>query len=311
MSNRCFQDPLGAHVYAFGAMGTACSLRLFGSSREQVAMRAALAVAEVERIEEKYSRYKAGSTLSVINRDAGQGKTLTVDEETAGLLDYAFACYKKSGGLFDITAGVLRRAWNFSSGVFPDDHAVEALLPLIGLDKIMWQPPHLSFAVRGMEIDFGGIAKEYAVDRLATLLGEEEVKHGLIDLGGDLLALGPYPDGQPWKVRLRDPLDSGSSFEEVALSHGALATSGDYERCLEVKGKRYSHILNPQTGWPAEGLASVTVLAPQCMVAGSITTIAILKGSQGAQWLQKLGVPHRWIDGEGRQGGTIPSSRAL
>ena len=101
------------------------------------------------------------------------------------MLDYAFASYKKSCGLFDVTVGVLRLAWNFSSGRLPDDEAVKALLPLVGIDKLIWKPPNLGFSVRGMELDFGGIGKEYAVDRLAALLAAERVRHALIDLGGD------------------------------------------------------------------------------------------------------------------------------
>ena len=221
------------------------------------------------------------------------------------MLDYAFACYKKSDGLFDVTAGVLRRAWTFSSGNLPDDHAVKALLPLIGIDKLIWKTPNLSFSVPGMELDFGGIGKEYAVDRLAGLLADEGVKHGLIDLGGDFFAIGPQINGEPWQIGLHDPHDAGTIMQEVALSRGALTTSGDYERYLEIGGKRFSHILNPRTGWPVQGLASVTALAPQCMLAGSVTTIAMLKGRDGIQWLANLALPHLWVDEDGQQGGSL------
>lgn len=270
-------------------------------------MFAALAAAEVERIEEKYSRYKQSSTLSTINRAAGDGEVVVVDEETAALIDYAFGCYTKSDGLFDITSGVLRRAWNFATGKLPADEAVLRLLPLIGMDKLAWHSPHLGFSVPGMEIDLGGIGKEYAVDRLATLLAAEGINHGLIDLGGDIFVLGPHPNGETWKIGLRDPHDVGKIAGEVAISRGALATSGDYERCIEVDGQRYSHILNPHTGWPVQGLTSVTVLSPQCMVAGSATSIAMLKGWGGIQWLADLGVPHRWVDTNGRRGGIMPA----
>jgi thiamine biosynthesis lipoprotein len=269
-------------------------------------MAAALAMAEVERIEKKYSRYDQESTLSIINRAAGGGGTVTLDDETALLVEFAFACHEKSGGLFDITAGVLRRAWNFGSEKLPGADAVDALLPLIGMDKVVWQPPCLSFAVAGMELDFGGIGKEYAVDRLATLLAGEGVTHGLIDLGGDLFALGPHPDGEPWRIGLRNPINPAAAVREIALVRGALATSGDYERCIQADGRRYSHILNPITGWPVEGLASVTVLAARCMAAGSATTIAMLKGKGGIQWLADLGAPHHWLDEAGRQGGNLP-----
>jgi thiamine biosynthesis lipoprotein len=247
------------HAYSFAAMGTSCALKLFAPSRVEADMAAAWAIAEVERIEKKYSRYAETSTLSQINRVAGDGGTVAVDEETAGLLDFAFACYAKSGGLFDITSGVLRRVWKFSSGRLPDAAAVVALLPLIGMEKLLWNSPSLAFGVPGVELDFGGLGKEYAVDRVAALLGAAGIKHGLIDLGGDFFALGPRPNGEAWRIGLRDPNDAGQILGEVAVSGGALATSGNYERCLEINGIRYSHILDPQTGWPVHGLSSVTV----------------------------------------------------
>lgn len=299
-----------AFRYGFRAMGSPCALQLFAGSRAQADMAAALAAAEVERIEKTYSRYRPDSVLSMINRAAAAGESFTVDDETAALLDYAFACHAKSDGLFDITAGVLRRAWDFKSGRLPERGAVDGLLALIGMDKLVWQRPHLRFTVPGMELDLGGIGKEYAVDRAATLLAEHGIDSGLIDLGGDLFALGPLPDGTPWRIGLRDPHDGARLLGEVALTHGALATSGDYERCLEIGGRRYSHILNPRTGWPVRGLSSVTALAPQCMVAGSATTITMLKQEDGTRWLAGLGVPHWWVGDDGRQGGNLaPAGR--
>jgi thiamine biosynthesis lipoprotein len=273
----------------------------------QADMAAALAMAEVERIERKYSRYIQNSTLSTINRVAGEGGRVTVDEETAGLLDFAFACYEKSDGLFDITAGVLRRVWNFAGKTLPEQDAVKALLPLIGMDKLIWRPPDLGFAISGMELDFGGIGKEYSVDRLAALLEADGIQGALIDLGGDLFALGPHPNGEPWKIGLRNPMNPRLMTGVVSIEFGALATSGDYERCIETNGRRYSHILNPFTGWPARGLASVTVLSAQCMVAGSAATIAMLKARDGIQWLTDLGAHHQWVDDGGQQGGNLPA----
>jgi thiamine biosynthesis lipoprotein len=292
--------------YSFRAMGTTCSLQLFTASQMKSDMVAAMAIAEVERIEKKYSRYLDHSVLSDINRSALQGDEVVLDEETAELIDFAFACHQKSDGLFDITSGVLRRIWDFSGGIVPADHSVAALLPLIGLENLQWNKPRLGFSRSGIELDFGGIGKEYAVDRLADLILAEGIEHGLIDLGGDFFAVGPRPDGNPWRIGLRDPHCAGRWREQIALHGGALATSGDYERYVSIDGKRYCHILNPRTGWPVRGLSSVTVLAPRCMVAGTLTTIALLKGIDGIKWLDGLGVPHRWVDDRGKGGGTLP-----
>jgi thiamine biosynthesis lipoprotein len=269
-------------------------------------MSAAIAVAEAERINDKYSRYRSNSVLSELNRVAGEGKPILLDEETVELLEYAFSCYRKSGRLFDITAGVLRRAWDFASGRPPANEEIKALLPLIGMDKLIWRSPYLSFTIHGMELDLGGICKEYAVDRVAAILTDAGIEHGLINFGGDLFALGPQPNGQPWQIGIQDPTDPGKSAVDIPLSHGALATSGDYERYIDINGTRYGHILNPHTGWPVVGLSSVTTLAPQCMVAGSLTTIAMLKGRAGVPWLADMGLPHFWVDQNGRRGGILP-----
>jgi thiamine biosynthesis lipoprotein len=179
------------------------------------------------------------------------------------------------------------------------------------MDKIPWKSPRLTFTLPGMEFDFGGIGKEYAADRAAAVCKDLGVEHGLINLAGDISVIGPGPDGQPWPVDINHPRRPEMSIADVSIERGSLATSGDYERFIEVNGKRYCHILDPATGWPASGLSSVSVAAAQCLVAGSISTIAMLKGDKGAEWLKDLNVPHVWMDEEGRQGGTMPSLISL
>jgi thiamine biosynthesis lipoprotein len=120
-----------------------------------------------------------------------------VDDETAKLLDYAFACYKRSGGLFDITSGLLRRIWDFKSGRLPDPSAINDLLPRIGLAKVSWERPRLAFSVAGIELDFGGIGKEYAADQATAVCVALGIRHGLVDLGGDIAVIGPHPDLGP------------------------------------------------------------------------------------------------------------------
>ncbi len=287
--------------FGFTAMGSACMLHLHDADLWV----AQAAETEVLRIEQRYSRYRPDSLLSHINRVAAEGGSLEVDQETSALIDYAFACHRQSGGLFDITTGILRRAWNFSAGQAPAQPEIDRWLPLVGLDKISWKSPALSFPVAGVELDFGGIGKEYAADRAAAVCQESGVAHGLIELGGDIRAIGPHPDGAPWDISIRDPRTRGQSLAQVALSTGALATSGDYERCITIDGRRYGHILNPHTGWPVLGLASVSVVAGTCLVAGSISTIALLRGVAGVGWLKERGLPCVWVDREGAQGGSL------
>ncbi len=180
------------------------------------------------------------------------------------------------------------------------------MLPFIGLDKVALSNGQLHFGKTGMELDLGGIGKEYAADRAAEVCANLGARHGFVDLGGDIRAIGSQPDGLPWRIGVRHPRDADKVVAEIALSAGAIATSGDYERFMEVDGRRYCHILDPRTGWPAQGLSSVTVISDRCLVAGSLSTVAMLKGKEGAAWLRELGVRHIVIDEEGKYGGTEP-----
>jgi len=295
----------------FSVMGTECALYLFEDNERYADEISDAAVAEVLRIEAKYSRYRLDSELSAINGVAARGGSIELDEETSGLLDYAFACYWQSGGLFDISSGILRRAWDFNGAALPAPSSIHDLIPLIGLNKLIWQRPVLIFATAGMEIDFGGIGKEYAADRVAEICQAAGIAYGLVDLGGDIRLIGHPPDRNPWPIRIRNPREPATTIATFHVASGAVATSGSYERYLEVGGQRYCHLLNPATGWPVQGLSSVTVAAQSCMVAGSISTIAMLKGKKGIGWLASLGLPHLWIDEQGVSGGDLLSSCEL
>jgi len=294
--------PPQLHDFDFTAMGSPGRIRLFAATADQANGAAAAMMDEIARIEARYSRFNPDSVLSRVNAIARSGGTVTLDSETAELLDYAFTCHRKSGGLFDVTAGCLHRAWDFSLPHPPEPRGLDTLLPRIGLDKLLWQPPVLTFPVPGMELDFGGIGKEYAVDRAAEIGLDHGLVHGLIDLGGDIRVTGPQADGTPWPIGIRHPRDSNALAACLSLAGGAVATSGDYERFVEINGKRHCHIFDPRTGWPVQGLSAVTVLAESCLVAGSVATIAMLKGKAGTTWLTGLGQPCLWFDGDGRQG---------
>ncbi len=292
------------HTLRFKAMGSPCELQCHARD-ETTAQRAfRTARADIERLEQRYSRYRTDSFLSEMNRVALHGGTIDVDAETASLLHYADTCHRQSDGLFDITSGVLRAAWRFDSGLLPDRGHVEALLPRVGWHKVRWTRSSITFAP-GMEIDLGGVVKEYAADRAAGICREHGIAHGLVNLGGDIRVIGPAPDGRPWQIGVRHPRREDATSGGLSVREGGVATSGDYERCIVVDGVRYGHILNPLTGWPVRHLASVTVIGPYCLVAGSASTIALLKEGEGPQWLQRLGFPHVWVDAAGEVGGTL------
>ena len=280
----------------FQAMGTTCEIQLYAKTHEQAKQIADSAIADVLRLEALYSRYRSDSVIAKINAVAAQGGTIQVDSETASLLNYANTCYEQSEGLFDITSGILRYAWRFESNRLPSKAQIETLLTKIGWHKVRWHNSELTFSTPGMELDFGGIVKEYAVDRVAAMCRSSGIRHGLINLGGDIKVIGPQADGAPWCIGIRHPRRPDELFRSLYLTEGALASSGDYARCITLDGVRYSHILNPKTGWPVSHLASVSVVGDFCVVAGSASTIAMLKEEDGITWLTGMGLPFLWMD---------------
>jgi len=293
---------MSLHQFRFQAMGTCCELQLYADSSRQARQVREQVTADVSRLEKKYSRYLERSFLSEMNRCAGTGGSITVDEETAALLNYADTCFRESGGLFDISSGVLEKLWR------PDQHqrglpnpmTIAGMLETVGWQKVRWSNPELGFSVPGMALDLGGIVKEYAADRACTICREQGIRHGLINLGGDIAIVGPHADGTPWQIAIRHPMQKDAALTTLALSSGALASSGDYERCVIIDGRRYGHIINPLTGWPTRELVAVSVHADFCLVAGSAATIAMLKETAGKRWLRQLGLPHLWMDSAGR-----------
>jgi thiamine biosynthesis lipoprotein len=303
-------------VARFGAMGSPCELLVRNRPREAVEALAALAAGEAWRIERKFSRYREDSVVAAIH--AADGAWVDIDAETEGLLAYAIHCHQLSEGRFDITSGVLREAWTFDgSDRLPDPALVMSLLSRVGQHRMELRPGALRLPA-GMQIDLGGIAKEYAVDRaLEGLLREDPELQVLVNFGGDLRASGCAP-GQAWQVAIervgtdggQSGASSGASVDRpyvtarkaahqppplIELTLGALATSGDAHRYLLREGRRYSHILDPRSGWPVEDAPhSVTVAAATCVEAGSLCTLAVLMGNGAESFLEGLGVPC-WI----------------
>jgi FAD:protein FMN transferase len=296
---------LSLHRFPFAAMGSRCEVRLYATDEASARAWAQAAIADVQRLDAKYSGYRSDSFASEINRAAAAGGALDVDAETATLLDYAATCFEQSEGLFDVTSGVLRAAWRPGCDRLPEPALLEALLARVGWSKLRWQRPRLAFRVAGMELDFGGIVKEYAADRAAVICAEAGFGHGLVDLGGDIRIVGPHPDGAPWIVGIQHPRVADAVMARLDLFHGAVATSGDYERFIEIGGRRYCHIVSPRTGMPVEGLAGVSVVADECVVAGSATTIAMLMEERAPEWLGEFGLPHVFMRRDLSVGGTL------
>lgn len=294
---------LSQYQFSFNAMGSPCEIKLYSKDKAMAEKVADTVIQDVQRIEQRYSRYRDDSVLSDINRVAEKGGEIPIDEETYALLNYADTCYKQSAGLFDITSGVLRKVWDFKSKKIPAPKDIKKVLKRVGWQKIQLTASSIKFLESGMELDFGGIGKEYAVDRASAICQEQGIRSGLVNLGGDIKVIGPHPDGSPWMVGISHPRKPSELLTRIPVYSGAVASSGDYERCLVINGRRYGHVINPKTGWPVQGLVAVTVVAEQCVIAGSACTISMLMEGRGKKWIKNLGVSHVWVDAKGLVGG--------
>jgi thiamine biosynthesis lipoprotein len=281
-------------VGTFTAMASPCELLLDTDDWDDA--RAALERVhdEAARIETTFSRYLEGNVVHRINHSAG--RPVEVDAETASLIDYAATCWETSGGLFDITSGALRRVWKFDGGDrVPSPEAITETLRHVGWQRVTWSPPVLTLPA-GMEIDLGGIGKEYAVDRAASLVAADTRAPFLVNFGGDLFASGARRRGATWSVGIDDPERTGAAaLYRIDFDRGGLATSGDARRYVMLHGRRLGHILDPRTGWPVSGAPrSVTVLATTCVEAGTLSTLAYLQGAAAREFLEGQGVRF-WI----------------
>jgi len=284
----------GRYVGTFKAMSSPCEILLDHTDLDLAHAQVQAASHEAWRIEQKFSRYRTDNIVHALNH--ANGRTLRVDEETAHLLNFAATLHELSDGLFDITSGVLRRVWKFDgSDNIPQPNEIAKLLPLIGWQQVRWANPFLTL-LPGMELDFGGIGKEYAVDRVFLQLAGMDNSALLVNFGGDLRARGPCRNGTAWQVGVEKPHAAGQAVEMIALLTGALATSGDARRFLLKKGVRYSHILNPKTGWPIQGgPRSATILSSDCVLAGMLATLTLLAGKNAEAFLKEQENIKAWL----------------
>ena len=278
---------------SFMAMASPCDV-LMEVEDESLAQEILNAVAnEAWRIEDKFSRYKKDNIIFHINHS--NGDVVAIDEETSRLLDFANELFEISEGLFDVTSGVLRQVWKFDgSDKVPTKKQIRKILKNIGWQKVSRQVGNVTLP-EGMEIDLGGIGKEYAVDRCVQIAREKTKQSVLVNFGGDLAMTTARNNKTFWSVgRLITGSDEACGIFQ--LYSGAIATSGDANRYLLKDGKRYSHILNPKTGWSViDAPHTVSVAAATCIEAGMMSTLAMLQGRQAEAFLKLQEVDY-WID---------------
>ncbi len=259
-------------------MGTEMVHRAFGR-HSMIALRAV--ENEAQRLERLFSRFLPESDISRINRSAGL-KNEKVSSETYEVLSYAKECSNVSQGLFDITIGPLADLWDYKHALEPPTNSkIELVLPLVGYNDLELDAVQKTAGLKssGHSVDLGGIGKGFASDCFMEIFHEYGVKSAFSNIGGNVSTLGNKPDGSPWRVGIRHPRQNGL-LGAVAITGKAVVTSGDYERFFfDKEGRRFHHILNPITGYPAEsGLVSVTVVTDSAMTADALSTAVFVAG---------------------------------
>jgi len=270
------------------------AIRHDGDSTEEVQALLKTVEQKTVGLEAKYSRYRTDSLISRINSKAGDGEFVAIDTETLSLFNFCAVLHEQSDGLFDPTSGVLREIWDFQLGIVKDLSRLPQLLEKVGWEKVEIRDQQLRLTQEDMALDLGGVVKEYAVDKSIAAIRDAGFSNAIVELAGDVMAIGGRNNDEPWQVGICDPANPSEPLLSIELADAALATSGSYHRFLEWDGERCSHFLNPFTGMPIRDPRSVSVIANNCITAGAIATTACLHSlAESGVWLNTAGLP--WL----------------
>lgn len=242
-----------------------------------------LVIAEISRIENLISDWKPTSQISQVNDNAGI-RPIQVDQEVFELAERALLLSKRTNGAFDISFAAMDRIWKFDGSMteMPTADAIKKSVEKVGYQNIILNKESSTIFLKkeGMKIGFGALGEGYAADRCREMMLQKGIKAGIVNATGDMSAWGKKPDGTDWVIGINDPARSGSLFAIIPLKQGAVVTSGSYEKFVVFDGKRYAHIINPATGYPATGLTSVTVFGPSAEQANGFSTSLMVLGKK-------------------------------
>lgn len=248
-----------------------------------------LAIEEIRRIEKLLTTFNAESQTNLINENAGI-KPVSVDEEVFNLIERSIGISKITQGAFDISYGSIDKSlWNFDKSMTQLPSAEEALkmVHLIDYTNIILDKNNVTVFLKnkGMRIGFGGIGKGYAAEMAKKVLLNNKVASGIINASGDLTAWGTQPNGTPWTIGISNPERPKDAFSYLEISEKAVATSGNYEKFVTIKGKKYSHTIDPKTGLPISGIKSVTVISGNAEFADAMATPIAVMGIKAGLFL--------------------------
>lgn len=240
-----------------------------------------LAVNEISRIENLISSWDLNSQTSEVNKNAGI-KPVKVDKELFDLIQRSIAISNLTDGAFDISYASMDRIWKFDGSMtkMPSEEEITSSVSHVGYQNIELDEANISvfLKLKGMKIGFGAIGKGYAADKAKSLLIEKGVISGIINASGDMTTWGKQTNGEDWKVAITNPLNKNKAFALLPITDGAVVTSGNYEKYVNFNGKRYTHIIDPRTGYPSSGIISVTVFAPKAELADALSTSVFVMG---------------------------------
>ncbi|OUS00924.1 thiamine biosynthesis protein ApbE [Flavobacteriales bacterium 33_180_T64] len=270
-----------AHKQTLKLMGSRFDITVIAKDSIEAQDYIGLAVSEISRIESLISSWDAKSQTSEINRYAGI-KPVIVDKELFDLISRSLAISKLTDGAFDISYASMDRIWRFDGSMtkMPSEIDVKTSVEKVGFENVILNASNTSVFLKrkGMRIGFGAIGKGYAADKAKALLIEKGVASGIINASGDMNTWGKQVNGEEWKVAITNPLDKEKAFALLPITNGAVVTSGNYEKQVTFNGKRYSHIIDPRTGYPSSGIISVTVFAPKAEIADALATSVFVMG---------------------------------
>lgn len=248
-------------------------------------------IAEITRIENLISDWKPDSQVSEVNQNAGI-RPVKVDREVFELTQRAIKLSEITNGGFDVSFAAMDRIWKFDGSMteMPSAEAIKKSVEKVGYKNIILDSVQstIFLKLKGMKIGFGALGEGYATDKCRTMMLSKGIKAGIINGSGDMSTWGKQPNGEPWKIGITNPFNTEKLLAVVPLEQEAVTTSGSYEKFVIFNGKRYSHIINPATGYPATGLCSVTVFGPDAETANGLSTsLMVLGQKEGLLLLQK------------------------
>lgn len=286
-------------------MGSRFEITVVAPDQQQANAWIDLAVKEITRIEKIISSWDPASETSEINRQAGV-RPVRVSAELFDLISRCVRLSEITDGAFDISYASMDQVWRFDGSMekMPEEPEIQKSVRNVGYHNILLDPAQQTVFLKkpGMKIGFGAVGKGYAADRARKLLLQEGAPGGIINASGDMTVWGHQPDGTPWQVAITNPMDKTRSFGTLPVDNGAVVTSGNYEKFVTFNGKRYSHIIDPRTGYPVEGIASVTVFAPGAELADALSTAIFVMGIDAGLYLadQMKGVECLIVDETGK-----------